>query len=346
MFNKGVSRVQQGRRITRILLLLSFLMILVILSLGTGAATFVLDGCWDWVVGTLRGDLVTLDPLARAVFFQIRLPRVVLGLLVGGTLGCAGALTQAIFRNPLAAPGLIGVSSGASLGAAICIVFLPMIPLPLGAFLGSLCVTALVVSLARRGYTTDIQILLLLGIAVNALVGAMLGFLIYSADDTQLRDLTFWTLGSLSGVEWEKILYVLPMQIICLGFSMVLAKSLNALSLGENHAMFLGFHVERIKIYAFLLITMQVGVGVAITGMIGFIGLVGPHIARLLVGADHRYSILTSALMGALLLVAADALSRVIVAPAEMPVGILTSLLGAPFFISLIKNSRRGGAAC
>ena len=338
-----IEQKHKRRRLVVLSLLLGFALVI---SFGTGAATFVLEAMFSWLEVLFKGGQAQLDPVVRAVFMEIRLPRMTLGLLVGATLGCAGALTQAIFRNPLAAPGLIGVSSGASFGAALCIVFLPMVPLPLAAFAGSLGVSALVVRLARREYTTDIQILLLLGIAINALVGAALGLLIYMADDTQLRDLTFWTLGSLSGVQWDKIILVGPVQLVCLVLSPLLARSLNAFSLGENHALFLGFQVERIKAIAFVLITLQVGVGVAVTGMIGFIGLVAPHISRLLLGADHRYSLLGSMLMGGLLLVVADAVARVIVAPAELPVGILTSLMGAPFFISLIRKSQRGDASC
>ena len=286
---------------------------------------------------------------------HIRLPRMLLGLLVGATLALTGAVMQGLFRNPLADPGLIGVSSGAALGAALVIVLggwllssLPAQLLPYasvaGAFLGGVATTMLVYRLGQTGQGTSVASMLLAGIAIAAISGAFIGLLSYIADDAMLRTLTFWNMGSLSGASGNKVLVLalccalvwwrLPMQ----------ARALNALLLGESEARHLGIDIERVKRELVLLTALGVGACVAVTGLIGFVGLVVPHLVRLLLGADHRRVIPASMLLGAALLLLADVVARLLVAPAELPIGILTALLGAPFFlVLLLRAQRRGG---
>jgi iron complex transport system permease protein len=273
-----------------------------------------------------------------------------LGFLIGGALAAAGSLTQAMFRNPLAAPGLVGVQAGAALGAAFMIVLgVRVAPgldlaqwLPAGAFIGGLITTGLIYLIARSGQaSTALATLLLTGIAVNALAGAATGFLIYLADDQQLRDLTFWTLGSLAGADWSAVsLAASLIGPILLGMPL-LGKTLNVLALGEAQAAHLGVATEACKILGIVLVALSVGVSVAFAGMIGFIGLVVPHCARYLMGPDHRFLIPAAALLGAILLALADGLARTMVSPAELPIGILTSLLGGPFFLWLVIQRQR-----
>jgi iron complex transport system permease protein len=292
-----------------------------------------------------------------AVLLHIRLPRVILGMLVGGGLAVAGAAMQALFRNPLADPAIIGVSSGAALVAVAVIVLgdtvlqglhglLGIWTLPVAAFLGGLGVTALVYRLSWEQGETHMASLLLGGIAINSLAGAATGLLIYMADDAQLRTLTFWAMGSLGGASWVTVLAALPgVQAACLVI-VYHAQALNALLLGEAEARHLGIDVERVKRALIAASALAVGTAVAVAGVIGFVGLVVPHLARLLLGPDHRYCLLACALIGSALLTGADLAARTLVAPAELPIGILTALLGAPFFLWLLLRKRNGGAAC
>lgn len=292
-----------------------------------------------------------------AVLLHIRLPRVILGMLVGGGLAVAGAAMQALFRNPLADPAIIGVSSGAALVAVAVIVLgdtvlqnlhglLGIWTLPVAAFLGGLGVTALVYRLSWEQGETHMASLLLGGIAINSLAGAATGLLIYMADDAQLRTLTFWAMGSLGGASWVTVLAALPgVQAACLVIVWH-ARALNALLLGEAEARHLGIDVERVKRALIAASALAVGTAVAVSGVIGFVGLVVPHLARLLFGPDHRYCLLACALIGSALLIGADLAARTLVAPAELPIGILTALLGAPFFLWLLLRKRNGGAAC
>ncbi|WP_051980917.1 iron ABC transporter permease [Burkholderia sp. 9120] len=283
---------------------------------------------------------------ARAVLLQIRLPRVVLALLVGAGFGSAGSALQALFRNPLADPGLIGISSGAALGASTLIVLGPMIGalslvwLPAAAFLGALTVAALVYRLAAARGRLALPLLLLAGIAINALAGAAIGLLTYLADDAQLRSLTFWSLGSLGGAQWPVLGAVAPFVVIG---ALVIARNshaLNALQLGETEAQHLGVPAQVVKRTVLVASALGVGALVSCTGVIGFIGLVAPHCVRLACGPDQRVVMPGAMLLGATLTVLADLAARTVAAPAEVPLGILTALIGAPFFLALLWRSR------
>ncbi|ASL47663.1 Hemin transport system permease protein HmuU [Burkholderia sp. AD24] len=283
---------------------------------------------------------------ARAVLLQIRVPRVVLALLVGAGFGSAGSALQALFRNPLADPGLIGISSGAALGASTLIVLGPMVGalslvwLPAAAFLGALTVAALVYRLAAARGRLALPLLLLAGIAINALAGAAIGLLTYLADDAQLRSLTFWSLGSLGGAQWPVLGAVAPFVVIG---ALVIARNshaLNALQLGETEAQHLGVPAQAVKRTVLVASALGVGALVSCTGVIGFIGLVAPHCVRLACGPDQRVVMPGAMLLGATLTVLADLAARTVAAPAEVPLGILTALLGAPFFLALLWRSR------
>ncbi len=284
----------------------------------------------------------------RAVLLQIRAPRIVLAILAGAGFGMAGAALQALFRNPLADPGLIGVSSGAALGAAILIVTGPVLfsgplavgALPAAAFAGALAVATLVYRLAAARGRIALPLLLLAGIAINALAGAGIGLLTYIADDAQLRSLTFWSLGSVGSAQWGLLGASAPFVLV--GGALLAREryALNALQLGETEALHLGVPVQRVKRRVLIAAAMCVGALVACTGIIGFIGLVAPHCLRLVCGPDQRIVMPGAALFGALLTVAADLAARTIAAPAEIPLGILTALLGAPFFLALLWKRR------
>ncbi|WP_421262402.1 FecCD family ABC transporter permease [Aeromonas jandaei] len=283
---------------------------------------------------------------------EIRLPRSLLCIAVGGILGLCGAVMQGLFRNPLADPGIIGVSGGAALGAALAIVLLAPLGqslqqqlgvglLPLLAFLGGALTTTLVYLLGTREGGTSVTVMLLAGVAITALSGAVIGLLSYLADDQMLRDLSLWQMGTLAaGKPADMVLALLTLATL-LWLFMRDANPLNALLLGEGEARHLGIDVQALKRRLILLTAAGVGVAVAVSGMIGFVGLVVPHLVRLLAGPNHVRLLPLSALMGSALLLGADMLARTLLAPAELPVGIITALLGAPFFIWLLIKSRR-----
>jgi iron complex transport system permease protein len=285
------------------------------------------------------------------VFINIRLPRLILAVAAGAGLGIAGALMQGLFRNPLADPGLIGVSSGAALAAGITIVlgalYFPELPRKLGswtlvlmAFLGGLTVTALIYALAQGSGTTNIALMLLAGIAINSLAGAGLGFLSFLATDEQLRSIQFWLLGSLGGARWSAVGLVFATTLIACCAAFTMARPLNAFALGEAQAVMLGVNVERVKKLCILTTALAVGCVTATTGIIGFVGLVAPHVMRLLVGSDHRLVLPGSALLGATLVLLADAVARTVAKPAELPLGVLTAFVGVPFFLILLRMQR------
>ena len=276
----------------------------------------------------------------------LRLPRSIFGVFVGSSMAVAGALMQGLFRNPLADPGLIGVSSGAALGAAVVIVLgfaLPLAPaltLPVFAFCGGVLATIIVMRLSMINGRTNIGNMLLAGIAINAIAGSATGLLVYVANDEQLRSLTFWTMGSLGSANWDNLPFLAGLAFLPAVIGLTLGKTLNAFLLGENEALLLGVPVEKVKYLVIVIVCLIIGTCVSLTGMIGFIGLVVPHLCRMIFGPDNQKVLLGSLLLGASLLVGADLISRTIVSPAELPIGIVTSLVGGPFFLWLLFQKK------
>lgn len=334
-----------------ILFLCLMLALSVFLSLTSGASNAsVVRVIRDWFTGAAPAD-AALAARDQLIVYDIRMPRVLLGVLIGAALAVCGAVMQGLFRNPLADPGLIGVSAGSSLGAVAIIVLgttwlapvtlaLGALALPLAAFLGGLAVTLLLYAIATRHGRTSVATMLLAGIAISALAMALTGILIFMADDRQLRDLTFWQLGSLAGATWPKIGTVGPVIVAALSAMPFLSRGLNALALGEATAGHLGIPVQRLKYTAIVGVSAAVGASVAVSGGIGFIGIVVPHVLRLAIGPDNRYLLPACALLGASLLLLADAVARTIVAPAELPIGIVTAVAGAPFFLWILLRKR------
>ncbi len=297
--------------------------------------------------------LQAVDARSDAIIWQLRLPRSVMAGLIGGALGIAGAMMQGLFRNPMADPGLVGVTGGAGLCAAGAIVLAGLlypaawqpVMLPLLAFGGGLLVTFLVHRLSVVEGRTAIAMLLLAGIALNAISTAGIGVMSFLSDDRQLRDITFWLLGSVGGASWGKIAVLLPFALLPLLLAPWLARALDAFNLGEREAAHLGFEVEKVKRIACLAVALAVGGAVAFSGIIGFVGLIVPHLVRLLFGPGHRLLLPYAGIVGAALLILADTVARIIAAPAELPVGLLTALIGAPFFLGLLLRLRREIAA-
>ncbi len=326
--------------------LLGALIVAAVASIGTGAAGVSLPTILHAV---FRGEgLSTRDAV---ILLDIRLPRLCMGVLIGAALAVSGALMQGLFRNPLADPGTVGVGAGASLGAVTAIVLGSALPFGIGAALGGHLVSVLafgggwVVTLvlyriATRGGQTSVATMLLAGIALAALAMALTGIMIFLADDRQLRDLTFWGLGSLAGASWAKIIAATPLILPVLIGAPLLARGLNGLALGEAQAAHMGVPVERIKRLTVLGVAAATGAAVAVSGGIGFVGIVVPHLLRLATGPDHRPLLPNAALLGATLLICADMIARSIVAPAELPIGIITAALGAPVFLWILLRGR------
>lgn len=317
-----------------------------LLGLANGAVDLTLH---DVVLALGLQTSSASDPTARAVVVDLRLPRIALAFLVGATLACAGTAMQGLFRNPLADPGLVGVASGAALAAVAMIVTAqhlhlppPWVPFatPVAAFAGGLAAALLASRMASSGGYTRSATLLLAGLAINSIAGAGIGLLTQVAGDSALREAMFWLFGSLSKSGWDELAVAAPILIAMLLLMPRDARALNALLLGETEAMHLGVDVERLKRRVILLIVLSVATCVALAGVIGFVGLVVPHLLRLLLGPDHVRLIPASALGGAALLALADWAARTIVSPAELPIGILTALIGGPFFLALLIRLR------
>jgi iron complex transport system permease protein len=323
-----------------------------LVSLASGSV----DTAWSTVGQVLLNKLTLgglgtgVDERLAVVIWEIRLPRVLGALLTGAALASAGACLQGLMRNGLADPGLIGVSAGGAVGAVLAISSLSLLGgfgslghlgVPFMAMGGACLTTWLVYRLASIGGRTHLSTLLLAGLAINAMAGAIVGLILYLSDNEALRRFTFWTLGSLHRIDWKDLTLMLPLTavpLLCVGrFS----RALNAFTLGEAEAYHLGFATDRIKRSLILLCAAMVGASVAFCGLIGFVGLVVPHLARLLWGPDFRRLLPASALMGSLLMIIADLLARIANAPSEIPVGILTALVGAPFFMGLILHRKR-----
>lgn len=285
------------------------------------------------------------------IWVTIRLPRVLMAMVVGCGLACSGTVMQGVFRNPLADPGLLGISSGAALFVALMIVFPFSLPTFLllysqmiGAFCGSLAISFIVFMLSRMGQN-GLSRLLLAGIAINAICGAAVGVLTYLSNDNQLRQFSLWSMGTLGQAQWSTVFVAASVIIPASIATQFLARKLNLLQLGDEDAHYLGVNVRQTQRILLLLSALLVGASVAVCGIIGFIGLVIPHLLRMQIGANHRWLLPGSALGGACLLLLADTLARTLVAPAEIPVGLLTALLGGPYFLWLILRAggqRRG----
>ncbi|MDM0069232.1 iron ABC transporter permease [Variovorax sp. J31P207] len=340
-----------GRLSMRTTLAGGFALLLSSLVVGAASGAYAISG------SQLMGVFASIwqggaDPSPEyLVFVNIRLPRLVLGVAAGAGLGMAGALMQGLFRNPLADPGLIGISSGAALAAGVTIVLgawlMPVLPRSLGswtlvsmAFGGGFLVTLLIYGLSRSEGSTRMALMLLAGIAINALAGAGLGFLSVMASDEQLRSLQFWLLGSLGGARWSAVGLVGAIVLVALGAGLALAAPLNAIALGEAQATLLGVDVERVKRRAILVTAFAVGAVTATTGIIGFVGLIAPHWVRLVAGPDHRVVLPGSALLGAVLVLAADTVARTVMAPTELPLGVLTAFIGVPMFLLMLRHFR------
>lgn len=326
------------------------------LSIALGATGISLDA----LPRAVRAVFASSDDGAvlrdRLVLIDVRLPRTLLGMFVGAALALAGAMMQGMFRNPLADPALIGVSSGAAL-AAITVIALGnsvasgwtrtfgAYALPLAAFTGGLVATSILMLITSQRRSISTATLLLAGIALAALADSVRGLISFSSDDRELRDLTLWLFGSLAGASWSKVFGIIPFAILLALALPRLVRTLNGLLLGEAEAYHLGVSVERSKLGIVVLTAAAVGAAVAVSGIIGFVGIVVPHIVRLFAGPDHRKLLPISAILGAALVLFADVIARVVVQPAELPIGIVTAAIGAPIFLHLVLNRGAGGGS-
>lgn len=292
---------------------------------------------------------VQVDAMHDVVLSTVRFPRIFMTLLIGAALGVSGASLQGLFRNPLVEPSLIGVSGGAAAGVVLVIVFGASLALPtegffynalipFTAFAGGLLATFLVLKLSNQAGKTNITVLVLVGVAINALAGAIIGLAVFYADENQLRTFTFWTLGDLGGATAGKLMIAAPLLIISIGALLFFSNTLNAVALGEAEAYHMGVNVERTKRSIIFFSALAVGVSVSLAGMIGFVGLVIPHLIRVLFHSDNKLVLPASVIGGAWLLIIADMVARTVVNPAELPIGVVTALIGSPFFIMLLMK--------
>jgi iron complex transport system permease protein len=336
--NRAAADDASRRARGRLLLLAACLPLVLLAAAALGAVSI---GPAD--LGKLLSGSADVPAVVRAVFWEIRVPRVLLAALVGGSLALAGAGVQGLFRNPLADPALIGVSAGAALGAVVCFFFgweglLGGWFLPLAAFAGGLLAVLILMSFHSGFAAGGTAKLILAGVALNAMAGSVLGFFLFSASDDALRSMTFWTLGSCASARWPQVLVLL---VFLAAGSFILrrhARALDALQLGEEQAAHLGVPVARVRGETIAAAALLVGAATAFAGTIGFIGLVAPHIARLWLGGLHRLVLPAALLLGAMLLVLADLGARTLTAPAELAVGILTAAIGGPFFLWLLRR--------
>lgn len=332
-------KIATRHRIVLLLVLLLPLALLISIKQGTVTTS------WTDLFATFGLTEHSVDQTISTILLKLRLPRLLIVAATGASLALAGAVMQGIFRNALADPALLGVSSGGAL-AVVLILAIGVAPLswtsegafflPGIAFLGGIIVALFVYSVARRHDFLDNTVVLLLGIAINALAAAAIGFITFIVNDAELRGFIFWMFGSFADTDW---IYLLPIGLLMLPsliFLLCMARPLNALSLGDEDAVYLGFNTEHIKKLALLCVVLCVCVSVAIAGIISFVGLIVPHLIRLIVGADHRFLLPATAAAGAVFLLIADTFARVVLQPSELPIGILTALVGVPFFILLV----------
>ena len=338
------------------LLILGFILFIIsIISIGLGPVNISLNQIFNilfYKIGLLSDQSnLNFSSIHESVLWNIRIPRIILGILVGLGLGSAGAILQGLFRNPLVDPGFIGVSSGAAVGAMIAIMFSSMIAnyfiqsfipfiLPMLAIIGAFITTMIIYRMSKVANKTNIMAMLLSGIAINALSGAIIGLFVSISSDSELRSFTFWTLGGLDNASWLVVgisaLFILTTFLIIY----ISRKQLDIFMLGDAEANNLGVNVEKLKKRIIVVASIMVGISVSFCGMIGFIGLVTPHLIRLFIGPKHKFLIPGSALLGSILLLLSDLISKTIIAPAQLPVGVITAIIGAPFFIWLIFNQK------
>ncbi|MEM1135710.1 MAG: iron ABC transporter permease [Bacteroidota bacterium] len=350
---RAISVKNIGKHSFSLMLMLFLLFFLLIASLAIGAVPIspleVLQ-VFSKEIGISTG--INTNETQQIVLLNIRLPRLLFTIFIGAALGISGATLQGLFRNPLVEPGIIGVSSGAALGAIVVIVFIARITpisvelfkawlLPMSAFLGAVTATFITLKIGKYEGKTKVTYVILAGVAVSALANAAIGLSIFYADDQQLRTFTFWTLGDLSVATWDKIYILFPLICSSIIGLIGLARPLNALALGEAEAFHSGVSVEKVKLVAVLLSALVVGTSVAFAGVIGFIGLVVPHIIRISLSPDHLLVLPASAIGGACLLLLADIIARTVVTPAELPIGVVTAMIGTPFFIYLLIRSKQ-----
>lgn len=325
--------------------LIVILLITALFSMRYGAVSISLDEIFSALHHAFTG-YANMD-LNERIFLEIRLPRAILCLVVGASLAVGGVLMQALFRNPIVEPGLVGTSSGAAFGSALYFVLGALFDyhagewtLPFAACAGALLSTSLVFFLSQSKDTGKSSIvgLLLTGIAVNALFMSGVGFLSYIARDPQARSITFWGMGTLSGANWHSVIIISSSCIVCTGIALRYAKHLNALMMGETEAQFMGTDIKQLKRKVLLVNVIMVAIATAFVGIISFVGLIVPHLLRIINGSDNRFLIIHSALLGAILLSVADLIARMLLIPAELPIGIVTSVVGVPVFIFLLKK--------
>jgi iron complex transport system permease protein len=337
----------RGRRVATVLVAMTAALVVVsLISAGSGQLSVPPAQVAGSVLHHLGLDVGPMPhhPRGDAVLWNIRFPRLVMGLLVGAALGMGGAVMQGVFRNPLADPGVIGVSSGAAVGACTVIVFgwtfLGTFTVAATAFATALVTTLLVYTLARRNGRTEVVTLVLMGVAVQAVCGALVAWLLFTADMAARQQIVFWQLGSLNGSRWPQAAVAAPLVLTGVLGSMLLARRLDLLALGENAARHLGVDVEALRLTAIVLVTLAVAAAVSFSGVIGFVGLVVPHVIRMTLGPAHRALLPASALGGALVLTLADLIARTAVRYADLPIGMLTALVGGPFFCWLLTRTR------
>lgn len=339
---------RQDFRVTAVLVTAAICLAVVLvacLSIGPTPIDFV------EVLNILLGAEPEIQTANQNIVVMLRGPRIAVAVIVGAALAVSGAAFQGFFRNPLADPTIIGVSAGAATAAVAFIVLGHYLTsngialnrefgLPISAVFGAIITVLLISKLARKNGDTHIGMLLLAGIALSGLFSAATGFLVFISDDQQLRELMFWTLGATSRADWNKLLLSAPFLLASTYLLTRQGEVINALTLGEASARHLGFDVQRAKTLIVLLTGCAIGISVALTGVLGFLGLIVPHLARQLIGADNRYVLRLSAFIGAIVLLLADVVARNAVAPAELPVGIVCALIGSPFFLFLLMHRR------
>lgn len=335
--------IKQNNRISFVLFMSLFFFAL--LSMKYGAV----DISIDEIISSLNNHFKDSDNMSlnERIFMEIRLPRALLCVMVGSTLAVGGVLMQALFRNPIVEPGLIGTSSGAAFGAALYFVLGALFKwtfgewtLPIAACIGGILSTSLVFILSKSTQTgkSSIVLLLLTGIAINALFMSGVGFLSYIARDPQARSITFWNLGTLSGANWNSVFIVSLSSFFCISIAQRYARQLNALMLGEEEAQYLGVNVKQLKLIILSINVFMIAIATAFVGVISFVGLIVPHLLRMMNGSDNRYLILNGALLGGILLTVSDLVARLALRPAELPIGIVTSVIGVPVFILLLRR--------